>query len=284
MTNEEIVKRIKSGEDTAGNMLALWLQNKAFIAMIARKYAGHAEMEDMEQEGYIALCDAVEHYDPEAGSKFLTYAEFWIRQGLLRYVENFSSTVRIPFSVRKWHGHYKRLTRAYFAWFGRNPSEREISGSLGLTAAQVKELEMSMELDQIGSLDSPLSEEGSETTIGDMVPGAVDVEGEVLERVEFDQMKTALWDAVAALPDRERDVIRMRYQGGKTRKEIGEAVGESHDKVNRLEQKALRSLAKSSQLKPFLPEVTGSSAYRHNSVSEFNRTWTSSTEFCAMRL
>ena len=56
MTNEQLVIRVKAGEDTAGNMLKLWQQNKGFIAKMAKKYQGYAEMDDLMQEGYIALC------------------------------------------------------------------------------------------------------------------------------------------------------------------------------------------------------------------------------------
>ena len=78
-TNEQLVTLIRAGEDPAGNMLKLWEQNKGFIAKMARKYSGYAEMDDLMQEGYLALNEAVEHY-ADKGAAFLTYAAFWIRQ------------------------------------------------------------------------------------------------------------------------------------------------------------------------------------------------------------
>lgn len=59
MTNEQLVIRIRAGEETAANMLQLWQQDKAFVSKLARRYAGYAEMDDLMQEGYLALCDAV---------------------------------------------------------------------------------------------------------------------------------------------------------------------------------------------------------------------------------
>lgn len=61
--NEQIVSRIQAGEKEQENMTLLWQQNQNFIAMIARKYSSCAEMEDLEQEGYIGLYEAVKHYD-----------------------------------------------------------------------------------------------------------------------------------------------------------------------------------------------------------------------------
>jgi RNA polymerase primary sigma factor len=95
MTNEELVIRIKAGIDPAENMLALYNQVKAFIHKVAWKYQGQEEMEDLEQEGYLALYDAIEGYDPDTGYKFLTYAENWIRQAMRRYIEKNSSSLRL---------------------------------------------------------------------------------------------------------------------------------------------------------------------------------------------
>ena len=85
MTNEELAIRIKAGIDTADNMLQLWQQTRRFIRRIASRYVGAAELEDLEQEGYLALYDAVDGYRPDLGCKFLTYAEYWIKQRLLQY-------------------------------------------------------------------------------------------------------------------------------------------------------------------------------------------------------
>ena len=282
MINEELVAKIKAGEDLADHMLTLWTQNKAFIAMLARKYTGYAEQEDLEQEGYLGLCQAVEHYDPDAGSQFLTYAGFWIRQAMQRYIEG--GTVRIPLNVRQWHRRYKKLVRTYDMLLGRKPNQREIAGSLGLSIDQVREIEQTIAMEQIGSLNSPLSEE-EDSTMEDMLPGLTDVEGEVLEEVGREQLHTLLWELVDALPRQEAEVIQMRYQEGKTRKEIGEVVGKNPNQVNHIETRALRSLGRNPQLcQSYLPENMGSHAYRHNGVSEFDHTWTSSTEWCAMRL
>lgn len=95
MTNEQLVVRIQAGEETAANMLQLWQQNKGFVASIAKKYRGYAEMEDLMQEGYIGLNDAVAHYKEGKGALFTSYAAFWIRSRIRRYVEQ-SGTIRLP--------------------------------------------------------------------------------------------------------------------------------------------------------------------------------------------
>ncbi len=77
-------------------MFALWQQNRNFIHTIAIHYQGCAELEDLEQEGYLALYDAVDRFDPMLLYAFITYAAYWIRQRMRRYIENCGRTVRIP--------------------------------------------------------------------------------------------------------------------------------------------------------------------------------------------
>lgn len=101
MSNEQLVLRIKAGENVADNMLQLWQQNKKFISSIAKKYAAYEEIEDLIQQGYFGMSNAVNGYDPESGVSFLYYASFWIRQALHRYVEECGKVVRIPLISRK---------------------------------------------------------------------------------------------------------------------------------------------------------------------------------------
>lgn len=67
MENEELVARIKAGIDTADNMLALWEQNRGMIGKLARRYSAYADIEDLQQEGYLALYDAIDGFKPDKG-------------------------------------------------------------------------------------------------------------------------------------------------------------------------------------------------------------------------
>lgn len=78
ISNEQLVARIQAGVDTADDMLRLWQQTRDFITLLAKKYSAYAEMEDLQQEGYLALCDAVGKYEPDRGVTFINYAAYWI--------------------------------------------------------------------------------------------------------------------------------------------------------------------------------------------------------------
>ena len=70
-SNEQLVARIRAGENEAECMLSLWQQNQGFIHKMAVRYSGFAEIEDLKQEAYIGLCAAVEHYDEDKGVPFV---------------------------------------------------------------------------------------------------------------------------------------------------------------------------------------------------------------------
>lgn len=112
MTNEQLVLRIRAGENVAENMLTLWQQCRVIIVELARKYSAVAEQEDLEQEAYFAISKAVDSYDHEKGASFLTWARFWIRQQMVRYIQN-HGIVRLPVHSGERIRKYRELQSAF---------------------------------------------------------------------------------------------------------------------------------------------------------------------------
>lgn len=285
MTNEQLVISIKAGIDVSENMVQLWEQTQRFIHTIAARYQGQAEIEDLEHEGFLALYDSIEGYDPMTGFLFLTYARHWIQQRIVRYIQN-NGSIRVP--VYEWERvqKYKKLENAFLTQIGRKPSEDETAYYMGITPKQVRSLKEALRMGQIESLDKCLLD-GGESTVGDMVPGQEDVEGAVLDVMDAGELQAVLWSEVDALPDEQPEVIRARFQRGETLQAVGKDMGVTIERVRQIESKALRELRKPShsrKLRPFLPEAAERQVYRHNGVAEFNRTWASSTERVAMKL
>lgn len=284
MTNEELVIRIKAGIDPAENMLSLYNQVKAFIHTIAWKHRGQEEIEDLEQEGYLGLYDAIDGYDPEAGCKFITYAEYWIKQRIMRYIERNSSCLRLSFHSQARLRKYKRFYDSFMKEHGQEPSEAETAAQMGLSIDQVRDVHRNACIANLGSLDAPVKgyeEEGF--SLGDSVPSGEDMEGNTLDRLQHEQLKAALWECVDSLPDRQQEIIRKRYQDNMTMADIGREYGISREAVRHHEAKAMRELRKpkrSDRLRPFLPEDEQiySMGLSGNGVGRFNQTWTSSTE------
>lgn len=286
MTNEQIVIRIKAGIDRSGNMQKLWEQNRALIRDMAKRYKGYADMEDLEQEGYIALYDAVEGYDPEKGYKFMTYARHWIRQGMKRYIDNCCSTIRIPVHEKEKLQEYRKLVNAFQMYRNRKPTAEETAYNMHLDMEQVHELEAALKLEQIGSLDAYLSEDDENSkTAGDMIPSDMDVESLVLDSLEACMVNDTVWEVVGSLPDNLAGIIKDRYREGKTLKEIGQSAGIPLKEIYSMEAAAMRGLRRPerrNRLAMLLPELVEARAYRHIGVAGFNRTWTSSTEKAAL--
>lgn len=289
MTNEELVIRIKAGIDPAENMLALYEQVKAFIHTIAWKYRGREEIEDLEQEGYLALYDAIDGYNPEAGCKFLTYAEYWIKQRIQRYIENNSCCLRLPSGIQVRLRQYKQFRDSFMKEHDREPSEAETAYFMSLSIEQVREIHKNAATANMTSLNAPVKnlEEG-EYTVGDVIPSGEDMEEDTLERIQQDQIRTVLWECVDSLPDRQPEVIRKRYQDNMTLEAIGNECGVGREAVRRQEAKAMRELRKphnAKKLRPFLPEdeIIYSMGIRGTSSESFNQTWTSATERAALR-
>ena len=172
MTNEQLVLRILAGEDEAKNMLQLWEQNQRFIGSIAVKFSGYAEMDDLKQEGYIAMCNAVRNYDPDQGSTFIHYAAFWIRQGMQRYIENCCGAIRIPVGVQTEIRKYKKICSSFQKQYGREASDRELCGLLCVNGEKLDQLKKDAEMGQIRSLSEPIGGEDGDITLGDAVASA----------------------------------------------------------------------------------------------------------------
>lgn len=281
ISNERLVSRIQSGENEAGNMLKLWEQNRKFITMMARKYAGLAEMEDLEQEGYIGLCEAVRHYEPDKGMKFINYAAFWIKQAMKRYIENAGAVVRIPSNMQDWIRKYDRVLQEYRQTYHEWPSDGAMCWLLGIGQKKLKEIQEAVNMGQIRSLDEPIGTEEGELSLLDAVPSKECIEEDACRRMDREKLQRTVWVAVDQLPGDQPAVIRMIYLGGMNRREAGERLGISLSKARDIELKALRAFRntrKGLELRAYYEEYLAAAPIRHIGVRRFQETWTSEVE------
>ena len=283
MTNEQLVLRIQLHDNVAENMLQLYEQMQPFIRSVVKKYRSRAEMDDLGQEGYLALYDAVSNYNVDMGCSFAHYAALWIKQRVIRYIQG-SAPVKIPAQLSAKLCQVQEYEKSYAAEYGRNPSGSEIRDFLQLSDKMFGQLLEVAEMAKIASIDMPITEDQG-VTLGDVLPSGVDLEEDVIAG----QLPGILWGLVDGLPDGLPEVLRCRYQDGNTLKEVGERLGMRPGTVRSMEARALRELRKPEpavQLLPYLPEAERiyTDALHGISADNFQRTWTSSTERVAMRL
>lgn len=291
MTNEQLAVRIRAGENVGDNMAILYDQVKDFIHAMAYKYHGQGELEDLEQEGFLALYDAIDHYEADQGVKFLTYASHWIRQRMQKYIQNTGSPLRLSAGRQKAIRKYRKFCTEFQTEQGRKPTEAELCRSLWLTMEQLREIQYDACMTAVKSLDAPIKgAEGEEdTTLGELAASATDPCEELLDRLEQEELCSILWQCVDGLPGKQPDVIRSRYKDNMTMKQCGQFCGISEAEVRKQQLKALRSLRSgenAKKLRPFLPGDAWiySGALIGNGVDHFNQTWTSSTERVALEL
>ena len=285
MNNEQIVARIQSGENEAENMLKLWQQNRGFIATMARKYSAGAEMEDLEQEGYIALCEAVQHYDPGRGMSFISYAAFWIKRRMRICADN-SRTVRLSFNAGDEVRQYQKIMREYRQEYGCDPSDRELCGFLYVSREKLDQIWKAAQMGNIRSLDEPVQGVDGDISLGDTVASGEDAAEDAIREIDKEQMKRELWLAVDQLPGDQPAVLRMVYGDGMTRIKAGEVLGYGNGKVGIEERRALNALRKPHRCKKFrayFEEYLSAAPIHHVGVRRFKETWTSEVEREALR-
>lgn len=281
MDNEQLVARIRAGEDVAKNMLELYNQNKGFLAKMAKRYQGYAELEDLMQEGYIGLSEAVSHYDADQGASFIHYAAFWIRQGMKRYVDNCGSAIRLPVHAREEIYEYNRAVKEYRKYYGEWPSDFALCRLLDVSQEKLQEIKKNVQIGQIQSLSEVIGGEDADLTIEDTIASDQDLEGDAIQEADAAAMKRELWIAVDRLPGNLPEVIRRRYINGQTLKEIGERIGVSISQARQAENRALRTLRQpgiSRKYHKYYEEYISANSYRHVGVESFMRTGLSEVE------
>ena len=285
MNNEQLVARIQGGDNEAENMFQLWKQNKGFIAMIARRYSAGAEIEDLEQEGYIALCEAVQHYDPGRGMSFISYAAFWIKRRMRICADN-SRTVRLSFNAGDEVRQYQKIMREYRQEYGCDPSDWELCGFLYVSREKLNQIRNAAQMGNIRSLDEPVQGMDGDINIGDTVASGEDMEEDTIREIDKERMKRELWLAVDQLPGDLPAAVRLRYENGLTLEKTGQTLGVNRERARQLESKAMRILRQPHRCRTFrayFEEYLSAAPIHHVGVRRFNETWTSEVEREALR-
>lgn len=238
----------QGGEKGALARNKLITANLRLVVSIAKGFQGTIELSDLIQEGNIGLMLAVDKWDYRKRFKFSTYATWWIRQGIQRYIENNKGTIRFPVHVSLRLKTLLMLRDEMFGKRGTYPTKKELlkafnerSGFQSLDMAEMERLLKLYKLDTI-SLSSEVGSEGDE--LQDILPDGD--AGDPLDETEKQDTERFVDRLLDTLKDRERLILAARFGIGHdhslTLQEISAIIGVTRERVRQIERIALNKL------------------------------------------
>ena len=275
MENEELVTAIQNGTDRPNNMERLYLQNKGFMLNVAGKYVAFADIDDLMQEAYLGLDNAVNTFDNTRGAKFTTHLFYHLKAAFFRFI---GQNTGVGMSVRD----FELLTR-YKRFVADSLSDWEICAVLNINRQQLQTLKrMYTEITWISLNECYGNTDDQEMCLQDIIPRGENIEENCIEDIAKQEAARELWCEVERLSGKQSQIIEARYKKLNTRSEAAANVGVGFNEARELERKALAALRKRQKLLE-LAEVYDCLNYHGTGVAAFRSRQMSNVEYVTLK-
>lgn len=250
----ELAPKAQKGDSKAIQKLVR--SNLRFVVMIAREYQDHGlSLNDLINEGNLGLMEAARRFDSTRGTKFISYAVWWVRQAILQALANHARMVRLPINQVWARNRMSKISESLVQSLGRDPSVDEIATKLDTDSVDLLKNMRTWGRDV--SLDESFGWDNDDVR---MVDRLSDTQEPLPDEPLFDEaMRTEIDDVLASLESREEEVMRLFFgiKGSRplTLGEIGEIMDLSRERIRQIKNKALRKLRHASRrerLRPYL--------------------------------
>jgi len=251
----DLATLIKTGDKVAQEKLIK--ANLRFVVSVAKQFQNQGlTLGDLINEGNIGLIKAAQKFDVTRGFKFISYAVWWIRQGIMQAIADQQRVVRLPLNRVSLLTKVSKASKALEQEYERKPSTEELASYLDITADEV-----SFTLQTSGrhlSIDAPLSKSSENTnSLLDIIPDSKNTlpDKELMQ----ESLKSEVKSILVKLTEREAEVIKLSYGIGRensaTLEEIGAQFNLTRERIRQIKENALSKLKlseRSNQLRKFL--------------------------------